>query len=208
MRIAALALALAGCAQFGVPEVPPELRAEARGEGELYIAYHPWSVLGFGHSGVIVADPGGGGYLRYDQYASSEIELEQRRSQDKAHFWEGFTARLPPLVGLTREFVTRRAAAEAELLLGSEELFIPVPLGSGNARSVHAAGEARHQEAARLDAPGARRYYLLSNNCQHFVRDLLRAAGMPDPPYFPKHHVERLISENRERAKNRGGQSR
>ena len=193
-------VALAGCAQLGVPEAPVELRGHAPLEGELFLVYDPWAVLGFGHSGLIVADAAGGGYLRYDQYASSEIRYERRAAAGVAGFWEGFLERLPPLAGFTRGDVTRLAAPEATELVGPRELAIPIPAEGGGPGAVYAAAEARHRSASVLEAPAARRYYLFSNNCQHFVRDLLVAGGLPDPSYFPKWYAERLLARYRSAA--------
>ncbi len=44
-----------------------------------------------------------------------------------------------------------------------------------------------------MEADTARRYGWTFNNCQHFVRDLLRAGGPIPERYFPKHFVAELL---------------
>jgi hypothetical protein len=195
------ALTEAGCAQFGVPDVPA-FRAEPDSRaGGLFLVYDPWAVLGFGHSGLIVADPEGEGFLRYDQYASSEIRYERAVARGTAGILDGFLERLPPFAGFTREYVTRLAAPHPQSLVGAVEYMIPIPAESGAAARVAVEAETRFRSASVLEAETARRYYLFTNNCQTFVRDLLTAGGLSDPPYFPKWHVEALLRERGRDAK-------
>jgi hypothetical protein len=200
-----IAAGLAACALFGVPEFPPELAAPLRAPGRLFVVYDPWAVLGFGHTGLIVADPSGAGFHRFDQYASSEIDFETRAARGQTRFWEALTARLPPLAGYTRELVTRRSAFSAAALVDGGEYAVPVQVEPGALRAIHGAAEARFREAALLESPRARRYFLFTNNCQTFIQDLLRAGGLPEAEYFPKHLMETYLAQYRSRGADGGG---
>lgn len=197
-------LALAGCAQFGVPDVPQPTGPPWPSE-VVYVTYDPHTVLGFGHTGVIVpAAPGdatGGGaprphgtaaWLRFDQYASAEWAYGERVQAGTAHFWQAVTSRLPSVFGLTREYVTRRTGPTPSALVAARERLVPVP--GLDPAAVRAAAEARHATAARLEAPTARRYGWTFNNCQHFVRHVLRAGGPIHERYFPKHFVADVVA--------------
>lgn len=190
---------LAGCAQFGIPDFPPELRSPLRAPGELFVVYHPQSVLGFGHTALIVAAPGGGEFVRYDQYASAEIAYERRVARGEAHFWEAVTSRLPSIGGYTREYVTRRRAPSAAALVGRAEYAVPVAVGAEARRRIYEAAEQRFAEAGELESSEARRYYLVQNNCQHFLLDLLHAGGIPEDHYFPKYLMEAVLEQYRTR---------
>ncbi len=159
------------------------------------MTYHPHTVLGFGHTGVIVAAERPGGYLRYDQYASAEIAYGRRVARGEAAFWEGLTARLPSIFGFTREYVTRREGPSPAALLEPREYLVPIP--AVDPAAVRGAAEARHRDAARLEQPGAPRYYWTANNCQTFVRDLLRAGGPIHEESFPKHFVAAYLENFR-----------
>jgi hypothetical protein len=181
---------LAGCAQFGVPELPPAYRDPHRLADPVLVAYQPDTVLGFGHTGVLIRSEAGG-YDRFDQYASAELAYGERLRDGSAHFWEGLTARLPSIFGLTREAVLRRRGTEPSDLLEPGELLLPLPaLDPGRVR---AAAEARWADADGLERNTAARYVWLFNNCHHFVRDILRAGGEIPERYFPKHWVEEAI---------------
>jgi len=186
---------LAGCAQFGVPELPPAYRDPATVQAAVVVAYDPETVLGFGHTGVIVR--GGPGYVRFDHYASAELEYGERLRAGSARFWEGFTARLPSLFGLTRETVVRRDGASLPELVQPGELAVPLP--GVDPEAVRAAAEARWRNADGLDRETAPRYVWVFNNCHHFVRDVVRAGLLTDgatavpDDYFPKHWVEAAI---------------
>jgi hypothetical protein len=197
---------LAGCAQFGVPAVPPLPAAgpfdSAQGRpwpaGAVYVVYEPHTVLGFGHTGVIVPAHQPGEWLRFDHYASAELDYGERAQTGTAHFWEPVTARLWSIFGLTRERVTRRAGpSPAALRVPSEHLLAVPGLDAG---AVRRAAEARHAGAAALEAPQAPRYWVTSNNCHHFTRDVLRAGGPIPERYFPKHFVEDLLAEGEAQA--------
>ena len=184
------AVLLGGCAQFGVPEAPPAYRDPAGLRDPVLVAYRPDTVLGFGHTGVIVHAPTGG-YARFDQYASAEWVYGERLHAGTAHFWEGVTARLPSIFGLTREYVTRRDAPSAGALVETGELAVPLP--ALDAGKVYGAAEGRWRNAHELEDPEAPRYVWTFNNCHHFVRDVLRAGGRIPEAYFPKHWVEEAI---------------
>jgi hypothetical protein len=190
-----LCLALAACAQFGVPALPESWRDPVRLTGEVFLAYDPHTVLGFGHTGVIVTGEGPGLYLRFDQYASAEIAYGGRLRDGTAGFWDPLTARLPSILGATREYVTRREGTAPAALLEGEELLLP--LRGLNAARVRAVAEARYEQAGALEQESARRYFWIANNCQHFVRDVLRAGGPIPERYFPKWMVEDLIEASR-----------
>jgi hypothetical protein len=191
--------ALGACSQFGIPDFPPELHAPEQSEGALFVVYDPHAVLGFGHTGLIVARPDSPHFDRYDQYASTEIEYAQRAADGEAGFGEGFFARLPPFAGGTREFVTRHAAESPGALMGAHEFAVPVPAAPEAVAAIHSAAEARFHTAAVLESPQARRYYIFHNNCQHFVLDLLDAGGLDADDFFPKHLMETYLAAYRER---------
>ena len=81
-------LGTAGCATFGLPDFPVELRYPPRVVGALFVVYDPDAVMGFGHTGLILHDPACGLYLRYDQYASSEIAYGRRVREGTHRFWQ------------------------------------------------------------------------------------------------------------------------
>lgn len=182
----------AGCAQFGVPVVPPLPPAGPWPPTAVYVVYDPHTVLGFGHLGVVVPAADGTGWLRFDQYASAELRYDERLRAGTAHFWEAVTDRVPSVLGLTRECVTRRRGPSPAALLAPGELLLRVP--GLDAAAVRRAAEARHAAASTLDAPGAPRYSWTSRNCQHFVRDVLRAGGPIHEDYFPKTFVEDTLA--------------
>jgi hypothetical protein len=186
-----LCLALAACAQFGVPSLPEAWRQQGRLTGDVFLVYEPNTVLGFGHTGVIVVSDVPGTYLRFDQYASAEVAYGKRLHDETAGFWDPITARLPSIFGVTREYVTRREGGSPSALLLPGDVLLPVP-GLDAAR-VRAAAQARHELAASLEAESAPRYFWTANNCQHFVRDALRAGGPIPERYFPKWMVDDLI---------------
>lgn len=183
----------AGCSQFGVPAVPPLPPGGPWPAGAVYVVYDPGTVLGFGHTGVIVAAAAPGRWLRFDQYASAELAYGDRLRAGTAHFWQGFTSRLPSIFGLTRERVTRLEGPDPPALRVPGERLLRVP--GLDAAAVRAAAEARHTAAATLEAPTALRYWVATNNCQHFVRDVLRAGGPIHERYFPKHFVEDTVDD-------------
>lgn len=192
--VALLTVVLSGCAQFGVPAVPPAGPPWPDvPPGAVYVVYDPHTVLGFGHTGVIVPAAGepapdpGRAWLRFDQYASAELAYGERLAAGTAHFWQAVTSRLPSIFGLTRERVTRRTGSTPGALLVPGELLVPVP--GLDAAAVRATAEARHAAAPTLEADTAPRYGWTFNNCQHFVRDVLRAGGPIHERYFPKHFV-------------------
>jgi len=184
---AAAVLALAGCAQFGVPAVPTALARPPWPPTAVYLVYEPHTVLGLGHTGVIVPAAAPGLWLRFDQYASAELVYGDRVRAGAARFWEPVTARLAAIFGLTRERVLRRGGPSPRALRAPSEHLLPVP--GLDAAAVRAAAEARHAAAAALEAAGAARYWWAFNNCQHFVRDVLRTGGAIPERYFPKHFV-------------------
>jgi len=186
-----LALALlGGCSQFGVPELPAAYRDPTQLHESVVVAYRPDTVLGFGHTGVIVKAPPEG-YARFDQYASAEWAYGERLSAGTAHFWQTVTSRVPSIFGFTREFITRREAGSVNDLLEPGELAIPLPtLDSGK---VYAAALARWRNANELEDPAAPRYVWMFNNCHHFVRDVLREGGGIPEAYFPKHWVAEAV---------------
>jgi len=186
-----VALLTSGCAQFGVPRLPPVPAAGPWPAAAVYVAYDPQTVLGFGHTGVIVPAMEGGGWLRFDQYASAELAYGERLRAGTAHSWEAVTARLPSIFGLTRERVTRLAGPSPAALLVPGEGLLRIP--GLDAAAVRRAAEARHAAAGRLEAAGAPRYWWTFNNCQHFVRDVLRAGGTIHEDYFPKSFVESYL---------------
>jgi hypothetical protein len=188
-----LAVVLGACAQFGVPRLPEAWRAPERLTGAVFLVYEPYTVLGFGHTGVIVAGEAPGVYLRYDQYASAEITYGERLSAGTAGFFEPLTARLPSIFGATREYVTRREGPSPAALLVGAELLLPLH-GLDPAR-IRAAAQARYVNARALEQEGAPRYFWTANNCQHFVRDILRAGGTIPERYFPKWMVEDLVEQ-------------
>lgn len=188
---AVLAVALSACAQFGVPALPEAWRAPERLVGEVFLVYEPYTVLGLGHTGVIVADEAPGRFLRYDQYASAEIAYGGRLAAGTAGFFDSFTARLPSIFGATREYVTRREGPSPAVLLEGTELLLPLR-GLDPAR-VRQAAQARYLNARALEQESAPRYFWTANNCQHFVRDVLRAGGTIPERYFPKWMVEDLV---------------
>lgn len=190
-RFVLLAVALlAGCGQFGVPELPPAYRDPDRSDAAVLVSYDPWTVLGFGHTGIIVREAQTG-YVRYDQYASAELEYGERSRAGSARFWDGVTARIPSILGLTRETVTRRTGATPAQLLLPGELGVPLP--GVDATAVREAAATRWRNAEGLERDTAPRYVWLFNNCHHFVRDVLRAGGGIPEDYFPKHWVEAAI---------------
>ena len=187
-----LVSALAGCSQFGVPDMPPPPGPVARW-APVYVAYHPTTVLGFGHTGILVTDASGRGYLRYDQYASAEIDYLRRDAAGETWFGEGLTARLPSILGLTREFVIRRAAPTPGALLEPGESLLPV--AGVLPGPVLRMAETRFRAADGLERETARRYFWMGNNCHHFVRDVLREGGAIPERYFPKHFIEALLAD-------------
>ena len=193
LRLALLAaILLAGCAQFGVPELPPGYRNPQNLTDPVLIAYRPDTVLGFGHTGVLVRGEAGG-YERFDQYASAELAYGERLRDGSARGWEGATSRFPSIFGLTREAVLRRRGERAADLVEPGELLLPLP-GLDPAR-VRAAAQARWRNADGLERDTAPRYIWLFNNCHHFVRDVLRAGGAIPERYFPKHWVQDAIEQ-------------
>lgn len=182
---------LTGCAQFGVPQLPPAYRDPARLHDAVLLAYEPDTVLGFGHTGILVREEDGG-YSRYDQYASAELAYGERLRDGTAHFWEAATARLPSIFGFTREVVLRTRGARAAEMIGAGELLVPLP--GLDPVPIRAAAELRWRRADGLEREGAPRYVWLLNNCQHFVRDVLRSGGPIPEAYFPKHWVEDAIA--------------
>ena len=202
-----LLASLGACSQFGIPDFPPELRPPLQAPGELFVVYHPDAVLGFGHTGLIIAHPEAAGFERYDQYASSEIDYERRHLAGETWFWEALTARLPPLAGGTREYVTRRSASSAGELVNANEFAVPVAVDPAARRAIQSAADARFRDASSLESPEARRYYLLTNNCQTFLIDLLRTGGLPEDEFFPKYLMETYLAQYRERLESpRGAQ--
>lgn len=201
-RVLSLGLLLAcavpgGCAQWGTPEIPAALRGPGARAERLFLTYHPESVMGFGHLGVVVREPGTSRLLRYDQYASSEVILDQRQRTYDAHVLEGITYRLPAVFGFTRERVIRRSGDTLPAVLDPWDDWIPVRISAAQQRAAFAAAEARWRSARRVEQPGARTYYLLTNNCQHFVLEVLRAARLPAERYFPKPLVKDYIRRYR-----------
>ena len=188
------------CAQFGLPPLPREWRGAAGVEGDLFIVYDPDAVLGLGHTGLILAEPGGEGWVRYDQYASAEIDYVRRARRGEAGFAEGITARLPSIFGFTKELVIRRLGQNPGDLVGSWEYAVPVRIDPSLRARIHRAAETRYAEAATLEQAEARTYYLLTNNCQHFLRDLLRAGDLAEEHYFPKNlvwaYLERYVDRS------------
>lgn len=183
---------LTGCAQFGVPQLPAAYRDPAGQHAAVLLAYDPETVLGFGHTGILVREEDGD-YSRYDQYASAELAYEERLREGSAHFWEAATARLPSIFGFTREVVLRRrGAGPAALVAAGEEL---VPLPGLDPAPIREAAERRWRNADGLERDSAPRYVWLLNNCHHFVRDVLRTGGTIPEAYFPKHWVEDAIAE-------------
>jgi len=183
---------LAGCAQFGVPQLPPDYQDPARLQDAVLLAYDPDTVLGFGHTAVLVQEADGG-YSRYDQYASAELAYGDRLRAGSARFWEAATARLPSIFGFTREVVLRtRGPRPAELLVAGEAL---VPLPGLDPAPIRSAAERRWRNADGLERDSAPRYVWLLNNCHHFVRDVLRTGGTIPEAYFPKHWVEDAIAK-------------
>lgn len=199
--------ALAGCAQFGLPAVPPSLRpsevrvpvaADGTPVAQVYVVYRPHTVLGFGHTGVIVAVPPGAPerdpqapFERYDQYASAELAYGDDLAAGTTYPLEGSSARVPSVLGLTRESVRRFRADSVPALLGPDDWLVPLPgLAPG---PVRAAALARFRTADGLDLPTARRYSWLTNNCHHFVRAVLRQGGEIPERYFPKHFVQAAL---------------
>jgi hypothetical protein len=197
LLVAALLLgaALAACAQFGVPRLPDRWRDAERLPGTVFLVYDARTVLGFGHTGVVVEGDVPGAWLRFDQYASAEIAYGGRLRAGTAGFWDPVTARLPSIFGATREYVTRRESAAPAALLAGEELLLP--MHGLNAGHVRAAAQARFEQAGALEQESAPRYFWTANNCQHFVRDVLRAGGPIPERYFPKWMVEDLIEASR-----------
>ena len=192
-----VAMLVGGCATFGLPDFPPETRHPPRLPGSLFVVYDPQAVLGFGHTGVILRVPGGRGFVRYDQYASSEVAYDLRLKRGTARFWETVTARLPAIFGFTRELVVRVEGLSLEGLVRPFEYLIPLPEGEFAKEKILAAAEMRFQSAARLEQPTARRYFLLANSCQHFVREVLGAGGPVLDNYFPKHFVADYLERYR-----------
>ncbi len=183
----------AGCATFGLPDFPVELRYPPRVAGALFVVYDPDAVLGFGHTGLIVHDPARGLYLRYDQYASSEIAYGRRIREGTHRFWQVVTSRLPAIFGATKEVVTRQAGASPAALVTPGELLVPVPERGMDIGAVLEAAEKRFQAASRLEQESALDYYLLTNSCQHFLRSVLGAGGPIPDHYFPKHFVTHYL---------------
>jgi hypothetical protein len=182
---------LLGCAQFGVPELPPAYADPHAQHEPVLVAYDPESVLGFGHTAVLVRLPGGS-YERYDHYASAELVYAQHRHDGDTGLLEGVTARLPSIFGLTREAVRRRSSDQAAELLLSGEVLIPLPgLDAGQVRS---AALARWSSASGLEQESAPRYFVTSNNCHHFTRAVLRSGGTIPEDYFPKYWVAAAIA--------------
>ena len=190
-------LGTAGCATFGLPDFPVELRHPPRVVGALFVVYDPDAVLGFGHTGLILHDPARGLYLRYDQYASSEIAYGRRVSKGTHRFWQVVTSRLPAIFGATKEVVTRQAGASPAALVVPGELLVPVPERGMDMGAVLEAAENRFQAASRLEQESAPDYYLLTNSCQHFLRAVLGAGGPIPDHYFPKQFVTRYLERYR-----------
>ena len=186
-----------GCATFGLPDFPLETRYPPRLAGSLFVVYDPQAVLGFGHTGVILRAPGGRGFVRYDQYASSEVAYDRRLKRGTARFWETVTARLPAIFGFTREFVVRVEGLSLAGLVRPFEYLIPLPEEDFARPKILAAAEMRFQSAARLEQGTAKRYFLLANSCQHFVREVLGAGGPVLDNYFPKHFVADYLERYR-----------
>lgn len=190
-------LGTAGCSTFGLPDFPVEMRHPPRVAGSLFVVYSPDSVLGFGHTGLIVHVPARGLYLRYDQYASSEIAYGRRVWQDTHRFWQVVTSRLPAIFGATKEVVTRRAGASPTALVGPGELLVPIPAQGMDLAAILKAAERRFQAASRLEKKTAPDYYLLTNSCQHFLRAVLGAGGPVPDNYFPKYFVTHYLERYR-----------
>ncbi|MCZ6558663.1 MAG: hypothetical protein O7A69_12955 [SAR324 cluster bacterium] len=190
-------LGSAGCATFGLPDFPVEMRYPPRVEGALFVVYDPDAVLGFGHTGLILQDPGRGLYLRYDQYASSEIAYGRRVHKGTQRFWQVVTSRLPAIFGATKEVVTRRDGASPAALVAPGELLVPVPERGMDREAVLEAAEKRFQAASRLEQQSAPDYYLLTNSCQQFLSAVLGAGGPIPDHYFPKYFVTRYLERYR-----------
>jgi hypothetical protein len=193
LGIVLLVVLLAGCSQLGLPAFPPELRRPEGLRGEVFVVYDPYTVLGFGHTGLIVGASPSGRYFRYDQYASAEIAYGEHLREGRAGFLEGVTARLPSIFGLTREVIFRREGSSPAALLAPGEYL--VPLAGLDPGAVRRAAQARYETAAgTLERASARRYVWLFNNCQHFVRDVLRQGGAIPERYFPKWFVSDALA--------------
>ncbi len=189
------------CAQFGLPPLPPEWLGAAGGEEDLFIVYDPDAVLGLGHTALIIAEPEGGGWARYDQYASAEIDYGRRARKGEAGFAEGITARLPSIFGYTKEVVIRSLGRKPGDLVSSWEYAVPVRINPALRARIHRAAETRYAAAATTEQAEARWYYLVTNNCQHFLRDVLRAGDLNEDDYFPKNlvwaYLERYVDRSR-----------
>ena len=186
-----------GCATFGLPDFPPETRHPPRLPGSLFVVYDPRAVLGFGHTGLILRAPGGRGFVRYDQYASSEIAYDRRLQRGTARFWQSVTARLPAIFGFTRELVVRVEGLSLVGLVRPFEYLIPLPETDFAREKILQAAEIRFQSAARLEQVTAKPYFLLANSCQHFVREVLGAGGPVLDHYFPKGFVAAYLERYR-----------
>jgi hypothetical protein len=190
--LAMAALALQGCAQLGVPQVPQSLSEPPWHPDGVYLAYHAQTVVGFGHTAVMVrvsdAPPR---WIRFEQLASAEVRYSMRLREGAARRWEVATARVPSILGLTREVVERIEGASPADLLGRGEQLLPVP--GLDADAVRWAAEERWVAAPALEAATAPRYWWMFNNSHHFTRDILRAGGPIHDHYFPKHFVAAYI---------------
>lgn len=185
-------LAGGGCAQLGLPEAPEAVRRPSGGTAAVYVVYHPRTVLGFGHTGVVVRAGPDGPYERFDQYASAEVRYNARQHAGETAPLEGSSARVPSVLGFTRERVFRQVAQAPERLLRPAEWLVPVV--EVQPGPVLRAARKRWRTADALEAPTARRYSWLFNNCQTFTRAVLREGGAIPERYFPKHFVADLLT--------------
>ncbi|MDH4224156.1 MAG: hypothetical protein OEW12_00745 [Deltaproteobacteria bacterium] len=189
------AVFLAGCAQTGLPSFPDPWGYPPQVSASLAVAYHPSSVMGLGHTAVIVTGDQPGRFLRFEQFASSEWDYGVRLTMGTDRFWQVVTSRLPPLMGLTRERVIRREGATLASLVDPGEITIPLE-GTPQARqNILDAAQARFAVSQISESPSAKRYWLATNNCHHFTRQILAAGGVDAPRYFPKHQVEDWLKD-------------
>lgn len=188
---AVLAVLLGACSQFGLPHAPPELWYPPHAEGRLFLVYDPETVQGFGHTGVIVVQADGDGYLRYDVQAASEAVWERRVAAGEAGWLEGLWARIEAIMGWTTELVHRGVGPTPAALMGPGELLVPIR--DLDVAAVREAAEARWRQAREPESPTAPDYSWAFNNSQDFVRGVLRAGGPIPERYFPKHLAEAYL---------------
>jgi hypothetical protein len=184
------ALALVGCAQLGVPDVPAELGEPPWHPDGVYVAYLADTVVGFGHTAVLVRGHSGG-WIRFEQLASAEVRYGSRLRDSTARGWETVTARMPSILGLTREVVVRLEGESPASLRYAGEQLLPIP--GLDAAAVREAAERRWAAAPALEAPTAPRYWWMFNNSHHFTRDILSAGGEIHDRYFPKHFIQAYL---------------